>query len=788
MVQPLAESICRFYSRSSRLLFRQDVVKTFSGETLRQFRVVLSLAVGILVWALVFAGCSGSNTIAITLSPASGESLNPGATATITATLTHDTNNQGVSWTLSGPGQLSGNTTTSVVYTAPSSISTAATATITATSVANSTITATESITLNAVLTITTTSLPSGTLQTAYNTFVSATGATGTFTWSVTAGSLPPGLTFQTSSSSTSAEITGTPTVLGTYKFTVQVTDSSGSTVTQALSITINPEPPLAVATGSLPNGQVGTAYDQPLQASSGTLPYTWSLINGTLPIGLSLTASNGVISGTAIASGTFNFEVQVVDSSTPQQSASANLSITINPGPTNNARLSGYYAFSVRGFDANGLFVAAGDFFSDGKGNIPSGIMDLNQTVGSPTNPSFTGTYYVGQSGLGYMTLNISGGGARSFAFSIMAGGNANIIEFDTTSGGTRNSGVLLQQTTPFSTAEINSSYVFGFAGIDSGKNRFAEAGYFAADGMTGTISSGVLDSDDSSSGVATSVPFTGAYSVDASTGRGTATIANAQYSFYVVNSGELLVVGIDPFVSGGNPLVSGTILQQTSPSLTGAGVFQVTALEPSASVAESQVGVFSASGGTFSMSSDQNTGGTVTPVPLVGTGTYAVGSTPGRVTLTLVTGSGFQNSNVQPPQNDPVLYFVSNNEAFIVGTDTAVSFGFMAAQQSGFTLSGTYAGGSLPPVDPAVSSVVSIAIAGTNTLDLTQDINSSNGLSVVQSSDTTAVSAGNPDRIVVTETGSTVEILYLVSPQEFFALDAAAGDTTARVDIFQQ
>ena len=168
---------------------------------MRQFRVVLSLAVGILVWALVFAGCSGNDTIAITLSPASGESLNPGATATITATLTHDTNNQGVSWTLSGPGQLSGNTTTSVVYTAPSSISTAATATITATSVANSTITATESITLNAVLTITTTSLPSGTLQTAYNTFVSATGATATFTWSVTAGSLPPGLTFQTSSS-----------------------------------------------------------------------------------------------------------------------------------------------------------------------------------------------------------------------------------------------------------------------------------------------------------------------------------------------------------------------------------------------------------------------------------------------------------------------------------------------------------------------------------------------------------------------------------------------------------
>ena len=758
---------------------------------MRQFRVVSSLAVGILVWALVFAGCSGSSTITITLSPASGVSLNPGATVTIVATLTNDTNNQGVTWTLSGPGQLSSNTTTSVVYTAPANISTAATATVTATSIANSSITTTETITLNAVLTIATTSLPAGTLQTSYNTFVDAEGATGTFTWSVTAGSLPPGLTFQTSSTSTSAEIEGTPTVLGTYKFTVQVTDSAGNTVTQALSITINPEPPLSVATGSLPNGQVGTIYTQNLTASSGTLPYTWSIIGGTLPIGLSLTSTSaGTISGTPIASGTFNFEVQVVDSSTPQQSASANLSITINPGTTDNAKLSGNYAFSVRGFDGTGgLFVAAGSFFSDGKGNIPAGLMDINDSGSSPSNPSFTGTYYVGQNGLGYMTFNISGGVARSFAFSIMGNGNANIIEFDTTSGGTRNSGVLLHQTTPFSTTEITGNYVFGFVGVDSNKNRFGEAGYFLAAVVSGqgTISSGVLDSDDSSSGVSTSVPFTGAYSVDSSTGRGTATIGTANYSFYIVNSGQLLVVGIDPFVTGGSPLVSGTILQQTGPNLTGPGVFEVTALSPSGS-AESQVGVFTASGGGFSMSSDQNAGGTVTSVPLVGTGTYATGTTPGRVTLTLGSGSGFQNSQVQTPQNDPVLYLVSDNEAFIIGTDTAVSFGFMAPQQANFTLSGTYAGGSLPPVDPSVSNVVSIAIAGTTTLDVSQDIASINGLSFAQASEDTAASASDPSRVVVTENGSTTEILYLVSPTEFFALDAANGDTTARVDIFQQ
>jgi len=773
------------------LLFREDVVKTFCGETLRQLRVVSSLAVGILVWALVFAGCSGSNTITITLSPASGVSLNPGATVTIIATLTNDTNNQGVSWTLSGPGQLSDNTTTSVVYIAPANISTAATATVTATSVANSSITTTETITLNAVLTIATTSLPAGTLQTSYNTFVDAEGATGTFTWSVTAGSLPPGLTFQTTSTSTSAEIEGIPTVLGTYKFTVQVTDSSGNTVTQALSITINPAPPLAVATGSLPNGQVGTTYTQALQASSGTPPYTWSLIsNTTLPIGLSL-ASNGAISGTPIASGTFNFEVQVVDSSTPQQSASANLSITINPGPTDNARLSGYYVFSVGGFDVSGLFVAAGEFLSDGKGNISGGLMDINQTDtgSSPTNPSFTGTYYVGQNGLGYMTFNLSFGGSRSFAFSMLSGGNANIIEFDDSTGGfvngtAHNSGMLLQQDTSASVGSITGGYAFGFAGVDASKNRFGVAGFFDADGA-GNITNGAQDSDDAGT-LGTNVPFTGAYTI-AGNGRGTATIGNSDYSFYVAKATttqptQLLTVGIDPFVPGGNPLLSGSIMQQansgfTNASFNAASVFEITGLD--ASIAESQVGVFTGNGaGGFSLNSDQNSGGTLTSPS--GTGGYSVAAN-GRVTL---SGSGFQNSQ-------PVLYMVNSNQAFVIGTDTAVSFGSMTPQQSGFALSGTYAGGSLPPVDPAVSNVVSIGIAGASTLDLTQDISSDNGLSVFQASDVTQPSVGNPARVLVTQTGNQTQILYLVSATEFFALDApspANGDTTARVDIFQQ
>jgi hypothetical protein len=769
------------------LLFRKDkdIVKTFSREAVRKLRVLSLLALGVLVCAVVFAGCSGSNTPSITLAPASGEALNPGQAVTITAAVAHDTNTEGVTWSLSGLGTLSGNTTTSVVYTAPSAVSATATTTITATSVANSTITATETITVNAVLTITTTSLPAGILGVAYDSFVNAAGAPPPLTWTVTSGSLPPGLTFLSSSTSTSAEITGTPTVLGPSTFTVQVTDTNGATVTQALGITINRPPPLSVATGSLPTGIVDTPYSQTLQASSGVQPYTWSVPPGTLPVGLNL-ASNGVISGTPLATGTSNFTVKVTDSSTPTpQIATANLSITINPGITDDSKLSGNYAFSVRGFDPNGLFVAAGSFVADGDGNISAGIMDTNDTATLLLAQAFSGTYSIGQNGLGTMTFNITSGGSRTFALSTMANGNANIIEFDDSTGaGTRNSGVLLKQTTSaFSVSSITGGYAFGFVGIDSSKNRSGTAGDFQADGaghICSTQQANCLLDSDGISGASGSIAITGgAYSV-ATSGRGTTTITTAHgtstYAFYVVNSAELLAISIDPFAPGGNPLVSGSILQQASNSgFTATGVFEVTALDASGPTAESQVGLFTGITNAYTLTSDQNTGGTVTP--LTGSGGYSI--TNGRVTL---AGSGFQNS-------PPILYMVSDNEAFIIGTDTAVSFGFIAPQQPQFSLSGTYAGGSLAPVDPAVSNVVSVAIAGSNSFNLTSDISGENGLSQNQASEGTI--SGQTSRVEVTENGNRVSILYLVSSAEFFALSAPATpstDPSARVDIFAQ
>ncbi|MGD0311141.1 MAG: Ig domain-containing protein [Acidimicrobiales bacterium] len=178
-------------------------------------------------------------------------------------------------------------------------------------------------------LTMVTTSLPGGTVGTSY--FfggVYAAGGTPDYTYTVTQGTLPKGLKL----ARTTGLITGTPTVAGTSSFTVRAEDSAGSTpVSQALSITVAPDVKVSVTTTTLKVGKDNKSYSAKLAATGGTLPYTWSVTAGALPTGLTL-SSGGAITGTPTASGTSTFTVQVVDSTSPAETASANLTLTVDP------------------------------------------------------------------------------------------------------------------------------------------------------------------------------------------------------------------------------------------------------------------------------------------------------------------------------------------------------------------------------------------------------------------------------------------------------------------------
>ena len=152
---------------------------------------------------------------------------------------------------------------------------------------------------------IITSALPDGIVGTFYGQLLSAAGSVP-ITWSLDIGRLPDGLSLN----ATSGAIFGTPTTAGAFSFTIRAENIAGH-VTQSLNIKIDAaaEPPV-INTSSLPDGVAGTFYSQQLRASGGA-PITWSLVNGSLPDGLILNETTGVISGTPTSAGAFNFTVR---------------------------------------------------------------------------------------------------------------------------------------------------------------------------------------------------------------------------------------------------------------------------------------------------------------------------------------------------------------------------------------------------------------------------------------------------------------------------------------------
>jgi YVTN family beta-propeller protein len=172
---------------------------------------------------------------------------------------------------------------------------------------------------------VTTSSLPTALVGSNYPlTTLTASGGTAPYTWTVSSGQLPDGLTL-----TSAGALSGPVSSAGTFATTFEVTDANGNTATK--SLTIITAGTLAITTTSLPGGVQGTAYSQTIGTTGGDAPLTFAVASGALPAGLHLNATTGAITGTPTTVGPGTFTVKVTDSFTPTAQSVTSGSLSIN-------------------------------------------------------------------------------------------------------------------------------------------------------------------------------------------------------------------------------------------------------------------------------------------------------------------------------------------------------------------------------------------------------------------------------------------------------------------------
>jgi len=333
------------------------------------------------------------------------------------------------------------------------------------------------------------------------------------------------------------------------------------------------------------------------------------------------------------------------------------------------DASLTGPFTFSYSGNDGAGFEAVAGSFLADGQGHIVSGVEDGNSfSTGVAPQVPFTGTYVVGPDGRTTVKVNVGSGSgagqgtAQTWQLAMANFQHGALTRFD--AGNTGSGTVDQQNLNGLTTAltALSGPYVFSVAGADAGFFPQGMAGKFSANGA-GQITGGspILDVNNSSNpagGVSTEDrSLAGTYTMDATfpgSGRGTLTLSSTttgsiQYAFYIVNttaseqSTQLHLVEIDTNnYLGGDAYAAPTGSSFNAASLT-SGNYPFTAggTSPSGAYAAGGVFVSSGSGGTSGVI-DSNNAGTVTSDTTLGTCTYTVDPTSGRIDLRLSTASG--------------------------------------------------------------------------------------------------------------------------------------------------
>jgi hypothetical protein len=693
-------------------------------------------------------------------------------------------------------------------------------------------------------LTLTSGPLPPGTIDSPYNGSISTQGGVAPLTWTIASGSLPPGLTLNGGT----GQITGIPideshatppvTYPATYTFMVQVHDSALPTPQPAgpaqFSITIQPLQPLQVTTQPpLANGQTATGYSASLNASGGVAPYTWTVIQGQLPAGLTLSSNpNGTatISGSPILVGTSTFTVQVADSEVNPANgnpapamAPATFSIGITAGTTNNTLFSGPYAFLFNGFDSDGPVQLVGTLTSNGAGLITTGAVDSNRVSGVALGGSIVAeggttppgsSYSIGSDGRGTMELTMAFGLnapiVADYRLALDADGNIKFFQDYTTAASkdpkhTHGEGILKPVAgITFSAGSLSGNYAFALPGYEAAANKpVALAGRIHSDGQT--LSSGMSDFNDNGTYSSQSVSGTFAFVAGNEAALQLVFAPNAPqvtltFDVFFVTTSDLFFIESDSDKTSGLPtvfrLAGEAVLQSTSTTfnqsaMAGTSVASGTGVNSSGN-ASIFAGLLTSTLcnniAAVSLSYDENNGGAINGGavnPIAFPGTCSITSN-GRVAF---SGLGTAAASTRVA----AAYLTAPGSGFLIGSDAAVTTGRLEQQSiislspesffDGYTLSAPYI------AEAGVKNVIGQTTAnGTSLLTGTVDEIDASGATTPNLAQMLSASYGNPaplGRGTLTANGTKPSgfpmdsVFYIVSPGSVRIVSEDSSDT---------
>ena len=279
---------------------------------------------------------------------------------------------------------------------------------------------------------ITTPAVANGTVGVGYSQTISAGGGNAPYTFSISSGSLPAGLSL-----SSNGVISGTPSAGGLYTFTVTVTDASLSTAARTYSYVEFAAPSIALSPSSLPNAAQNSAYSQTITAGGGTAPYVYAVTGGSLPSGMSI-SSTGVLSGTPTGYGEHSFTITATDASAGTGPYTGGRSYTLSVVPLPPSITTSTAANGTVGVNYSQTISAGGGnapyTFSISSGSLPAGL-SLNGNGLLSGTPSAAGlhtftvtvTDAAGQTAAKSLSVTVYESGCDIIAFSL-AGVNGSV------------------------------------------------------------------------------------------------------------------------------------------------------------------------------------------------------------------------------------------------------------------------------------------------------------------------------------------------------------------------